>query len=93
MNFKSNVNKEMGVYTNLRKDTGLLIKTINREKENPTWVEDDITSFPTINDIDIFSYKSVVELNDLIFRNESLKVKKLVKTNYNSSRRLKEYDH
>ena len=46
----------MGVYTNLRADTNRLIKTLNKEKEKPTWGQDDMTSFPTINDIDKFSY-------------------------------------
>ena len=77
--FKSNVNKEMGIYTNLKTNTNRLIKTLNKEKENPTWILDNITSFPTINDIDEFSYEAIRELDDLIKKNELLNVKKLVK--------------
>ena len=91
MKFKSDVTKDMGVYRTMGIDTEMLIKKINVKREEIACLENpDIMTFPTINDIDEYSYDTVMELYDLIKRNENIETKKLVKKKGNYTKGLSE---
>ena len=80
LTFKSSVTKDMGIYKNINRETMQFIDKINQEKEKETSIMiPDTISFPNINDIDKISYNAVMELDDLIIRNEKVQSRILTK--------------